>query len=64
MIWQSGYPIKETKAEPTNRNPWWKTQTKEQPKAQAEVAENGTDPADARDEHPIETVEEKSTEDK
>ena len=38
-------------------------QTKEQPKAQAEVAENGTDPADARDEHPIETVEEKSTED-
>ena len=38
-------------------------QTKEQPKAQAEVAENGTDPADVRDEHPIETVEEKSTED-
>ena len=39
------------------------TPTKEPPKAQAEVAENGADPADARDEHPRETVVEKATED-
>ena len=39
------------------------TLTKEPPKAQAEVAENGADPADARDEHPRETVVGKTTED-
>ncbi len=39
------------------------TQTKEPPKAQAEVAEDGADPADARDELPRETVVEKATED-
>ena len=37
--------------------------TKKQPKVQAERAENGTYPADARDEHPKETVEEIQTED-
>jgi len=41
----------------------WKTPTKEPPKAQADVAEKGEHPADARDEHPRETVEEKATED-
>ena len=55
------YPIKETIAEPKDRIPWCETQMKERLKAK--VVEAEARHADARDEHPKETVEEIQTED-